>query len=156
MKSCAAAPELYCVKHHILNKTLLAHPFGIDFAGRVLTNVEFADDVALVCENLTEIKNTPETLAPAAKKIGLNVNWTTTQILPVDKTPCSPLTDIEVYGQDVEIVKQFTYLGSIVCSNGNLDAEVLGRMAKANAVFGWLLRAIFHKRQISRLTKARI
>ena len=82
--------------------------------------------------------------------------WTKTKILPVDKTPCSPLTTIEVCGQDVEIVKQFTYLGSIVCSNGNLDAEISARVAKANAVFGRLLRTIFHKPQISRLTKARI
>ena len=156
-QGCAAAPELFnCVMDHVLNKTLLAHPFGIDFAGRVLADVDFADNVALVWENLTDIKTALETLGSVAGKLGLNVNWTKTKILPVDKTPCSPLTTIEVCGQDVEIVKQFTYLGSIVCSNGNLDAEISARVAKANAVFGRLLRTIFHKPQISHLTKARI
>ena len=53
-------------------------------------------------------------------------------------------------------VKQFTYLGSIVCSNRNLDAEISARVAKANAIFGRLLRPIFHKPQISRLAKASI
>ena len=109
-QGCAAAPELFnCVMDHVLNKKLLANPFGIDFAGRVLADVDFTDDVALVCENLTDIKTALETLAYVAGKLGLNVNWTKTKILPVDKTPCSPLTTIEVCGQDVEIVKRFTY-----------------------------------------------
>jgi len=47
---------------HVLNKTLLAHPFGIDFDGRIQSDVDFADDVALVCENL----NALETLTSAA------------------------------------------------------------------------------------------
>ena len=81
------APELFnCVIDHILNKTLLAHPFGIKFPGRVLSEVDFTDDVALVCENLADIKTALETLASATEKFGLNVSWTKTKILPEDKT----------------------------------------------------------------------
>ena len=95
----AATPELFnCVIDHVLNKTLLAHPFGIDFAG-VLSDVDFADDVASVCKNLTDIKTTQETLASAAERLGLNVNWTKTKILPMDKTPGSPLTTIEAWSR---------------------------------------------------------
>ena len=156
-QDCTATPKLFnCLMDHFLNKTLLAHPFSIDFAGRVLSDIDFADDIALVCENLTDIQTALETLASAAEKLSLNVHWTKTKIFPVDKTPCSPLTAIEVFGQDVEIVKRFNYLGSIVFSNGNSDAEISLRVAKANAVFSRLLRSIFHKPQISCLTKARI
>ena len=119
---------------YILNIRLLAHPFGINFAGRVLSDVEFADDVALVCENDADIKTAPETLASAAEKFGLYVNETKTKILHVDKTPCSPLTTIEVCIEHIEIVKQSTYLSLIVCSNGYQDAEISAKVAKANTV----------------------
>jgi len=136
-----------------LNKTLLAHLFAIYFDDRVLSNVDFAVDGTLVCENLGDIKTALES---TAEKPGLNVNWTKTKILPVDKTPCNPLTSIEVYGQNVETVKQFTCLGLIVCSNRNIDAEISAGLTKAYAVLGRLLRTVFHKPQINRLTKARI
>jgi len=64
---------------HVLNKTLLAHPFGINFAGIFLSDVEFADDVKLVCANLTDIKTALETVASAAEKLGLYVNWNQTK-----------------------------------------------------------------------------
>jgi hypothetical protein len=131
-------------------------PFGIGFAGRVLSDVDFADDVALICENISDLKTTLETLASAAEKLGLKINWSKTKIMPVEKTPSNPLSSVEICGQTVEVVKQFTYLGSIVCSNGSLDAEISARAAKANSVFGRLLKTVFHKPQISRLTKARI
>ena len=91
-----------------LELTLDEHPFGIVFARGVLSDVEFVNDVALVCKNLTDIKTALEILASAAEKLGLNINWTKTKILPVDKTPLSQLTTIEVFGQEVEIVKLFT------------------------------------------------
>ena len=156
-QGCAAAPELFnCVIDHILNKTQQVQPFGIGFAGRVLSDVDFADDVALICENISDLKTTLETLASAAEKFGLKINWSKTKIMPVEKTPSNPLSSVEICGQTVEVVKQFTYLGSIVCSNGSLDAEISARAAKANSVFGRLLKTVFHKPQISRLTKARI
>ena len=38
----------------------------------------------------------------------------------------------------------------------SVDAEISERVTKTNACFGRLLRTIFHKAQINRLTKARI
>ena len=50
----------------------------------------------------------------------------------------------------LSVDKVFTYFGSIVCWNRNLDAEISTRVAKVNATFSRLLRPIFHKPQISR------
>ena len=52
-QGCAAAPELFnCVIDHILNETHRVHPFGISYAGRTLSDVDFADDVAVFSKNL--------------------------------------------------------------------------------------------------------
>ena len=76
--------------HHFVIKILLVHLFGIDFAGRILSDIDFVDGYAFVCDNLTDIITALETLASAAKKIGLDVNWTKTKILPVQKKPRTP------------------------------------------------------------------
>ena len=73
--------------------------------------------------------------------------------MPIEKTS---LSTVEINGQAVDVVKQFTYLGSTISSSGTIDAEISARSAQASSVFGQLLRAVFHKPQISRHTKARI
>ncbi|XP_065565831.1 uncharacterized protein LOC136030691 [Artemia franciscana] len=77
-------------------------------------------------------------------------------MMPMEKTASAPPSTVEINGQAVDVVRQFTYLGSIISSSGTLDAEILARSAKPSFVFGPLLRAVFHKLQISRHTKARI
>jgi len=76
--------------------------------------------------------------------------------MPIEKTASGPLSTVEINDQAVDVVKQFTYLGSIISSSGTLDAEISARSAKASYVFGRLLRAVFHKPQIHCNTKARI
>jgi len=60
-------------------------PICIDFAVRVLPDVDFADNVVLLCEIFSGLKITPETLSSAAEKLDLEVNWSKTRIMDVDK-----------------------------------------------------------------------
>jgi hypothetical protein len=74
--------------------------------------------------------------------------------MPIEKTAStSPLT-VAINGQAVDLVRQFTYLGSIISSNGTIDAEISARSAKANSVFGLLLRAVFTNRELVTLQEA--
>ena len=156
-QGCAAAPELFnCVIDHILNETHHAHPFGISYARKTLSDVAFADDAAVLSDNLDQLKSALETLSCTASRVGLQINWKKTKIMSIEKTASAPLSTVEINGQAVDVVRQFTYLGSIVSSSGTLDAEISARSAKASSVFGRLLGAVFHKPQISRHTKARI
>ena len=116
----------------------------------------YYSSASVLSENIDQLKSVLETLSSTASGVGLQINWKKTKIMPIEKTAsASPLT-VVINGQAVDVVRQFTYLGSIISSNGTLDAEISARSAKANSVFGRLLRAVFHKPQISRLTKARI
>ena len=76
--------------------------------------------------------------------------------MPIGNTASAPLSTVEINGQAVDVVRKFTYLGSIISSSGTLDAKISARSAKACSVFGRLLRAVFHKPQISRHTKDQI
>jgi hypothetical protein len=55
--------------HPTLNKRLLAHPFGIDLAGIALLDVNFAGDVAIICESLSQLKISLEALASGAETL---------------------------------------------------------------------------------------
>ena len=56
-------------------------------------------------------------------------------------------------GEEVEMVKEFQYLGSIIADNGRINAEVNKRIANAFKAFGALRQAVFNDRHLSVLTK---
>jgi len=72
------------------------------------------------------------------------------KIMPIDKTASMSFLTVELNGQAVDLIRQFTYFGLIIFSNGILDAEISDRLTKLNSVSGRLLRAVFPKPQISR------
>ena len=125
----AAATELLNrVIDHVLNETHLAHPFSISYAGRTLFSVAFADNVAVLSDNLNQLNSALETPSFTASRAGLQINWKKTKIMLIEKTAWCFV----------------------------LDAEVSARSAKGSSVFERLLRAFFHKRKISNHTKAQI
>ena len=56
----------------------------------------------------------------------------------------------------IEVVKDFTYLGSVISSNGSILSEMKARLSKAFSVMGRLNRYFWRKPNISRKTKLRI
>ena len=58
-----------------------------------------------------------------------------------------------VDSDEIEMVEHFTYLGSILSSNGDVMEDVKGRIAKASRVFGCLGYAVFSNPTLSISTK---
>ena len=63
---------------------------------------------------------------------------------------------IQVGDSEVECVDEFTYLGSIISSNGQIDAEVDRRIANASKAFAALRPAVFNDRNLSVNTKRQV
>ena len=56
--------------------------------------------------------------------------------------------------EEVEMMKEFQYLGSIIADNGRIDAEVDKRIANASKAFGTLRQAVLiNDRHLNVLTK---
>ncbi|VDP38439.1 unnamed protein product [Schistosoma curassoni] len=66
-------------------------------------------------------------VAAASAALGLNIHKRKSEILPCNTTFTSPIT---IDGEDLEDVKTFTYLGSIIDEQGGSDADVKVRIAK--------------------------
>ena len=96
---------------------------GVAFGQSSFTDLDFADDVSLLAELLELIVPILETIASEAASLGLEVNWQKTKVEALDCREDMPLT-IKVQGQDVMVVEEFVYLGSLIHSLVTSAAEV--------------------------------
>lgn len=113
----------------------------------------FADDAALVTHNEQDLQTLIDRFSLACREFGLTISIKKTKVLcqGVD-TPPSILID----GQPLEVVDNFTYLGSTVTSNASLDAELNTRIARATATMARLTKRAWSNPKLTTNTKIRV
>uniref|UniRef100_A0A183KA83 DUF6451 domain-containing protein n=1 Tax=Schistosoma curassoni TaxID=6186 RepID=A0A183KA83_9TREM len=94
-------------------------------------------------------KTTSVAAVPAA--VGLNIHKAKSKILQCN-TACN--NQITIDREDLEDVKTFTYLGSIIDEHGGSDADVKARIGKARAIY--LQLGNWNSKQLSTNTKVKI
>ena len=86
--------------------------------------------------------------------MGLTVNIEKTKALAVgERLDEDDTTPLQVEDGGIKMVEQFTYLGSVISSYGDVMEDVKGRIAKASRVFGCLRNPIFKNPTLSISTK---
>ncbi|VDP22431.1 unnamed protein product [Schistosoma margrebowiei] len=88
-------------------------------------------------------------VATASATVGLNIHKEKRKILRYN-TPCT--NPVTVDGEDLEDVKTFTYLGSIIDEHGGSDADVKARIGKARVAY-LQLKKTWNSKQLSTNTK---
>ena len=60
-QGCAAAPELFnCVIDYIMTRTINRLQFGLHYGDRVLSDADYADDLALVSDSPSKLTRSPK------------------------------------------------------------------------------------------------
>ncbi|VDP37264.1 unnamed protein product [Schistosoma margrebowiei] len=109
---------------------------GIQWTSRMqLDDLDFADDLALLSQTQQQMQETTSVAAASAA------------------TACT--NPITIDREDLEDVKTFTYLGSIIDEQGGSDADMKARIGKTRAAY-LQLRNIWNSKQMSTNTKIRI
>ena len=140
-----------------MTKTTSCLSFGLKFGDHTITDVDFADDLAIMVDSMEQLLEALRILREEAAKVGLHINWNKTKIMAID--PSSPAVNSPVSldsTTSIEVVKDFTYLGSVISSNGSLLPELQARLSKASSVMGRLNRHLWRKPNISCTSKLRI
>ncbi|VDP68073.1 unnamed protein product [Schistosoma curassoni] len=114
-----------------------------------LDDLDFADDLVLLSQTQQQMQEKTTNVAAA---VGLNIHKRKSKILRYN-TACN--NRITLDGDDLEDVKTFTYLSSIIDEHGGSDADVKARIGKARAAY-LQLRNIWNSKQQSNNTKVRI
>ena len=71
-------------------------------------------------------------LADTSTKIGLKIHKGKTKILKINTTSEDP---VMLFGNGLEEVEAFTYLGSVLDKQGGTDADVKARIGKARTAY---------------------
>ena len=142
---------------YVMTKITSRLSFGLKFGDHIITDVDFADDLAILADSMEQLLEALRIVREDAAKVGLHINWNKTKIMAID--PSSPAVNSPVSLDSttiIEVVKDFPYLGSVISSNGSFLPELQARLSKASSVMGRLNRHLWRKPNISRTTKLRI
>ena len=88
----------------------------------------FADDAAVATHTQKELHSLMDCFSQVCKDFGLTISLKKTNVLGQD-TEASPAISIDAY--ELEVVCQFTHLGSIITDNLFLDAQINKMIGKA-------------------------
>ena len=94
-------------------------------------------------------------IATESVKLGLSLNIKKTSCMVISKKKETPKCHLIVNGQAMRQVKQFSYLGSILTSDGRCDTEMKRRIGVAKEAFKDLAN-ILTNRKVKLDTKKRI
>ena len=101
-----------------------------------LADLDYADDIALFEESETKMAETTEAIRVAAGKLGLQMSFKKTEILPIQHqssktTPAVPLGNEGI----IKVVDHFKYLGAYSSADGSNAKEINHRIGKASGTF---------------------
>jgi len=100
----------------LLERTVDTFSTGVSFGPHSFSDLDFADDVALLAELLELLVPALETMASEAASLGLELNWQKTKVQDLGSREDVP-SSITVLGQTVAVVEEFVYIGSLVHSS---------------------------------------
>ena len=122
-----------------------------------ITESQFADDAAVYASTRAVFERTTSEFVKAASEWGLTVNIQKTKGMIIgQQMNASDSMSVELDSGSIEIVQDFTYLGSNITCDGEVQNEVKIRISKAARAFGCLQKSIFQDRRLSVETKRRV
>ena len=122
-----------------------------------VTESQFADDAAVYATSRDTFESAIGGFVDAASKWGLTVSIAKTKGMVIG-SHCTPtdILPVQLEGGPIEIVQEFTYLGSSISRDGEVKGEVKCRIGKAARAFGCLQKPIFQNHSLSVETKRKV
>jgi endonuclease/exonuclease/phosphatase family metal-dependent hydrolase len=110
---------------------------GININGEKLSNLRFADDVALLSRSLNELQDMINELQEESEKIGLKANMEKTKIIINSHATKG---SIKMRGEELQIVDEVVYLGQQITMKSSRSGEIQRRISA-----GWIAFAKYRK-----------
>lgn len=116
---------------------------------KVLNDLDFADDIALLESSISRAQAQLTRTAAAAESLGLVISVSKTEYMTIN---CNPQPPLQVYGEPLNHVSNFKYLGSMMAS---ASSDLNRRKALAWFAF-WKLEHLWRSPSISIGTKIKL
>ena len=128
------------------------HEGTVSIGGRTITNLRFADDIDRLAGEEEELANLVERVDKTSAAYGMEISVEKTKLMTNNTSSINP--KIKVYGQKLETVTSFKYLGSVITDEGS-KPEILSRIALTTAAFT-RLKPVWIDKSISLSSKVRL
>ncbi|VDP62054.1 unnamed protein product [Schistosoma mattheei] len=146
-QGCLLSPFIFLLMIDWIMKTSTSEgKHRIQWTSRMqLDDLDFADDLSLLSHTQQQMQEKTTSVAAAPIAVGLNIHKRKSKIFQ-HKIIC--INQITHDGEDLEDVKAFTYLGSIIGEHYGSDADVKEWIGKSRATY-LQLKNIRNSKQLS-------
>jgi hypothetical protein len=129
-----------------------------ELRGNISTSLKqcsaYADDILITARNKQTLIDTSEKLKNISSQFGLIVNKNKTKYMKCTRKE-TQLDRLKVENMQIDQVRSFNYLGTIVIGNNTLEEEIRERIAKGNKPF-YANKTIFKSKLVSRISKLKL
>lgn len=153
-QGCVLSPFIWIIlMDYVLRRTVKrCKDIGLSWNGKLLTDLDYADDLGLLGKSVDELNKFVEVLRKQGSQIGLKINVKKTKVMKLGEQSQAELV---IENEKVEEVGKFIYLGSVISNDGSCKEDLQNRIAKGQSVFSQL-RKVWENRKIRLRTKLRI
>ena len=153
-QGCLLSPFLFILAiDWILKETTKGRRNGIQWTlWKQLDDLDFADDIAFISHTYEQMQAKTDYLDNISKQVGLKIHPLKSKILKVGKVSS---TSVRLGNTELEEVKEFTYLGSIIDKKGGTEADIKARIGEARLAFTQLQK-VWKASKISLKAKIRL
>ena len=116
---------------------------------RTVKDLLFADDAAFVTHTEEELQSLMDRFSKTCQDFGLTISIRKTNVMVQGADP----PNIYINGTKLDVVDQFTYLGSTITTDLSLDTEISKRIGKASATLSRLTQRVWANKMLSINTK---
>ena len=131
-QGCVLSPFLFSLVIDYILKRIDDNNYGILVENKLLYDLDFADDIALLDTSNDNLQKSTNELQKLSEKVGLRLNTKKCEAMSTMGTK----PKITIKSQPVKTISSFTYLGSIINDSGHVTDEVKTRIGKASWAFG--------------------
>src|SRR5688572_9678209 len=110
---------------------------GIKVNGKLLEDVQFADDQGMVAGSERGLQKMMDSLNATSEKYGTRINTKKTEVMKVTRKIGDKI-HIVINGNEIEHVQSFKYLGSTITQDGRYETEIRIRIALVKEAFSKL------------------
>ncbi|BHF71520.1 hypothetical protein SprV_0401457800 [Sparganum proliferum] len=155
-QGCILSPILFNYAIDRILGRALRDSDGVEIApGHRLTDLDYADDIALLASSFGDLQSMVSRVNEVAKSVGLSINAGKTKVFS-SCIPDQEKAPLGIDGCQLEEVDSFKYLGARLLPNGQSKDDIVSRIDAARWVFSSPRKCLWNRRDLSIATKTRV